>query len=229
MRPTDKLLSDGFTVFEQAIDQLVLYEMTYNKHPYDHPVRGHDRNGNYFGTYHDGVEWANYWTSPLNTNEYVKEIREIVDPIVSTVLIDPVFYHSDLSVMTPLNSLVRPHVDTPYRHKPWNDKHYEMLSIQVAIPIHQMSVHAGTTAFLPGSHKQHWDIAKCYSGKYTEEFLADAEQPVVNYGDMLLWDGRVLHSQMPNVTDTNRYMLLMNYLEGWIIDDVMKYEASQFS
>ena len=92
--------------------------------------------------------------------------------------------------------------------------------------MHDMSSHAGTTAFLPKSFKHMWDIKDCYKGVYTNEFLKGAIQPEASYGDVILWDARTLHSQMPNITKTNRYMLLMNYLEERIVNDVMQYERT---
>lgn len=217
-------MTEGFSVWKEVVDQVELFDLAYNKHTYDYPNRGHDRNGVYYEKYYDGVEWANYWTGPLNDNRHVRAIRESIDRIVGKFLVQPVFYHADVSVMTSLNSLVRPHVDTPHRHVPWSDRVHTPLGIQVAIPMHDVSTHAGTTAFLPKSFKKSWPIKDCYKGKFTDEFLKDAVQPEMDFGDALIWDARTLHSQMPNITEHSRYMLLLNYLEENIVDSVMQYE-----
>jgi tRNA A-37 threonylcarbamoyl transferase component Bud32 len=44
-----------------------------------------------------------------------------------------------------------------------------------------------------------------------------------------MWDAKTLHSHMPNITDFDRYMLVMNYLDERIVKDVMDYEASLLS
>ena len=226
--PMMSQLEDGFSVWKQKIDHKILYDLAYYKSDYDHPNRGHDRNGKYYAQYEEGVEWANYWTDPLNDHPRIADIRKVVDRLVGRFLVMPVFYHADVSVLTPLNSLVRPHVDTPHRHAPWNRDTKTILGVQVAIPLHQITGNSGTTALVPGSHRQVWDIKKCYSGEYTPYFLANAQQPEVNFGDVLMWDARLLHSQMPNVTASNRYIVLLNYLEERIVEDVMQYEASQY-
>lgn len=224
--PMMDVIENGYGVWRQALDPKILYDLTYYKSDYDHPNRGHDRNEKYYDRYQESVEWANYWTDPLNDHPRIADVRRVTDRLAGRFLIMPVFYHADCSVLTPLNSMIRPHVDTPHRHDPWNKFVDYPLGIQIGIPLHQTSGLAGTTAFLPRSHKRVWDIKSCYRGEYTEEFLKGCEQPEVNYGDVIVWDARILHSQMPNVTDTNRYMLLLNYLEERVVDRVMQYEAS---
>lgn len=228
MHPMEKMLTDGYSVWKNKIDPKILYDLAYNKHLIDIPNRGHDRNGKYYPAYQEGVEWANYWTGPLNDNPRIADVRKVVDRLVAQFLVIPVFYHADISVMTTVNSLVRPHVDTPHRHEPWNDKTKKILGVQVAIPLHEVSASSGTTAFLPGSHRKVWPIKECYRGTFTEEFIRGCEQPEVKFGDVLMWDARTLHSQMPNVSKSDRYMLLLNYLEEYIVKDVMNYEAIQF-
>jgi len=121
MEPTEQMLELGYCVWPTRIDQKLLYDLIQNKHYYDHPNRGHDRNGIYYDGYHEGVEWGNYWTDPLNDNSCVIKLRDTVDSLISSFIVEPVLYHADVSVLTPLNDLVRPHVDTPHRHKPWNN------------------------------------------------------------------------------------------------------------
>lgn len=227
MDPMEQMFELGYSVWPQRIDQKVLYDLIQQKHQYDYPNRGHDYNGIYYAGYHESVEWGNYWTDPLNDNSRIADIRNVVDRIVARFLVEPIFYHADVSVLTPLNSLIRPHVDTPHRHEPWNQKISHGLGIQVGIPMQSYDKNAGTTAFLPGSHKRVWEIKRCYRGEFTDTFLRECVQPKVEFGDILIWDARTLHSQMPNVSEHNRYMLLLNYLEHRVVEDVMIYEASQ--
>lgn len=214
----------GFAVFQEALPPEELYQIGYWKETYDAPMRGHDVDGRYYDRFHQSVEWANYWTMSLHDHVEVRKITPYVTRIAEIFLDDPVFYHCDVSVLTPKCQIIRPHVDTPHRHQPWNDKIDRRLSIQFAAPLHTVHKHAGITALLPGSHKQVWKIKKCYGGGYDEEFLKGAYQPDVKFGDLLAWDARTLHSQMPNVSDTNRYMLLFNYVERDILDNLMAHE-----
>lgn len=222
------MLTDGFTVFKQRADQKILYDIAYYKHSWDVPDRGHDRDGRYYTQNHESVEWGNYWTGPLNDNVRIHELRSVTDLLVSEFIDTPIFYHCDVSVLTPLCNTIRPHIDTPHRHAPWQND-LRPLGVQIAIPLNEVNTRSGTTAFVPGSHLKKWDIKKCYRGDYTELFLKQCEQPELEYGDILMWDCRILHSQMPNIRDSNRYMLLMNYLAEPIVKDVMDYEASLFS
>ena len=222
-----EVMENGFTVFEQWINKIDLYELAYGKAAWDYPTHGHDTNGVYYKYGVGGVAWANYWTAPLNDHHIIKKIREKTDLIASEFFDEPVFYHCDCSVLTPKCNMLRPHVDTPHRHAPWNNDQ-RMLGLQFAMPINEFvpNGQSGTTAFLPGSNKKTWNIKSCYGGKYTSEFILGADQPEVHYGDIIVWDAKTLHSQMPNVSDSNRYMLLMNYLDESVVHDVMEYEAS---
>lgn len=226
MDPAQQFMTEGYGVWRDVIPTGSLYDLVYHIDTYDYPDRGHDVNGVYHDKGKTDIEWANYWTSPLNDNIRVDEIRSFTDRLVKKFMYEPVFYHADFSVLTPQANHLRPHVDTPHRYDPWNQKIKRTLGVQLAIPMQDHGVASGTTAFVPGSHRRVWDIRDCYSGKYDEEFAANYHQPVVHFGDLLMWDARTLHSQMPNLGSTKRYMLLFNYLEKSIVRDVMEYEAN---
>lgn len=226
MHPMEQMCVKGYSVWNQRIEPQLLYDIAYNKTYWDTPDRGHDINGVYHRKPSDDVKWANYWTGPLNDHLRIADIRKAVDRLVAKFMVEPVFYHADVSVLTPSNSLIRPHVDTPHRHEPWNAKVANCLGMQVAIKLSDFDIlTAGSTAFVPGSFRQVWDIKKCYRGEYTEYFLKNAEQPDLRFGDVLIWDARTLHSQMPNISGTNRYMLLLNYIERRIVPELMDYES----
>jgi ectoine hydroxylase-related dioxygenase (phytanoyl-CoA dioxygenase family) len=207
-----------------VIDPLVLYELAYFKNDYDYPSHGHDIDGKYYNKFQPNVQWANYWTTSLNDNIGLAAIRQAIDPIVAKLIDRPIFYQSSVSVLATGCKLVRPHVDTPHRHLPWNNDS-RLLGIQVAAPLHNFAIDSGTTAFLSGSQNKYWDIKKCYRGDYTSEFLSKFTQPRLKYGDVVIWDTRVLHSQMPNNGLSSRYMLMLNYLNEDVVADVMAYEA----
>jgi len=220
--------TQGYNVLHKIVPGKLIYELAYYKSDFDYPRRGHDVNGTYYPHNVPDVDWGNYWTDPLNDNQNVKEIADILEKYLSEYIGPIVLYHADCSVLTNRCSVVRPHVDTPHRHAPWQ-QNQEDLAIQVAIPMSQFDKDAGSTAFLPNSHNQLWDIQKCYRGEYTAEFLRGAVQPRVDFTDAVIWNSRTLHSQMPNISSARRYMLLLNFLRRDVVEDVMDYEASLFS
>ena len=217
---------NGFALWKGIIDQSELYNLVYYKENWDHPNRGHDIEGRYYATGVESVEWGNYWSEALTDHADVRMIEQNnVRPVVDQVMQEPVFYHSDVSVLMPGSKSVRPHVDTPHRHELWNHQIRKRLGVQIAIPMQSFTEHSGSTAFLPESHRQYWNIKECYSGEHTEEFLAGCVQPAPEFGDMVMWDARTLHSQMMNTTHAPRYMLLFNYVEKSILDRLVEYEA----
>lgn len=216
---------DGFTVFENAVDIQVLYDLIYRKENFDIPTRGHDVDGKYHKSHPiANVKWANYWTLALNDNYYVEALRKETDRIAEKFLDRPVFYHSDVSVLTADAQIIRPHVDTPHRHKPFNNIQ-ERLGIQMAIPLSVYNEENGMPGLVPTSHQSVWDIRECYQGVYDGYFMTHNVQPHVEYGDVLVWDTRTLHSQMPNDSDMPRYLLLMNYVEENIVKELAQYES----
>lgn len=225
----EQMFTKGFAVWPELIDRALIYDIASNKASFDYPAKGHDVDGKYYDKYVEDVKWANYWTQPLDDYSRIANVRKVVDRLVAKFLVSPIFYQASISVVTPENTLIRPHVDTPHRHKPWNNRVNRILGVQVAIPMHEFPPDAGVTALLPNSFRKVWDIEKCYNGSYLDEFLTDSVQPNLYFSDVLIWDARTLHSQMPNITQNNRYMLLMNYIEEDIVSKVMEYEATLFS
>lgn len=220
--------TQGFGVWSGVIDTSLPMEIRRGWHRLRLAHRGHDVDGKYHSKPESGVEWANYWTYPLYKSPAIQAIVDKITPILSGFINSPVFYHCDISVLTNKNTHIRPHVDTPYRHLPWNQSHMDQrLAVQAAVPLHKYPTNAGSTAFYPGSHLQHWDIKKCYRGEYNDVFMKNCQQPTVDMSDVLLWDARTLHSQMPNQTSANRLLLLMNFLDESIVEQVMQYESNQ--
>lgn len=217
--------SNGYTVCRNVIDQSVLYNLFAHKENWNYPQRGHSLDGQYYNNYDSSVEWGNYWTESLSEHKDVVTIEHNVRTYVDLLMHEPVFYHSDVSVIMPSSCNIRPHVDTPNRHAPWNNNIDERLGIQVAIPMQAFVSKNGSTAFLPKSHNKVWDITQCYRGEYTQQFLSGCVQPIAEFSDMIIWDARTLHSQMPNLTDTPRYMLLFNYVEKQILSELIQFEA----
>jgi ectoine hydroxylase-related dioxygenase (phytanoyl-CoA dioxygenase family) len=206
----------------------MLYDMIYTKQEWDYPVRGHDQAGKYHAFADHGIVWANYWCPTLKNHPKIASIKSVTDKLVAPLLSDPVFYDSTCSVIRPGTTTARVHIDTPHRHAPWATNTHR-LAIQFAIPLHDGSAQNGATAFLPGSHNIMWDIEKCYSGEFNDHFRQNAVQPEARFGDIVMWDSRTLHSQMPNLSHSNRYMVLLNYVERDILADLQSFEFKSAS
>jgi ectoine hydroxylase-related dioxygenase (phytanoyl-CoA dioxygenase family) len=82
----------------------------------------------------------------------------------------------------------------------------------------------GATGFVPNSHEPDWDIDLCYNGAYNKYFWDFHEQRYMPKGSVLMYNCRLLHSSMPNYFPEPRPMLLLNYLNGDIMEDVKKID-----
>ena len=88
------------------------------------------------------------------------------------------------------------------------------VSKKIAVAIDELTEANGGTAFVPGSHTLKYDLNAIGKNtnheKYTNFFLANRKQHIATPGTVILWDGRLLHSTMPNKTDTDRRLFLVN-------------------
>lgn len=216
----------GFTKIEKEVPVVQLLSLIEMCPAWDIPQRGHDRKGNYYDRPTPNVDWSNYWGVDLTENYHVTQIRKRLDEIAGTLLDDAYFYGSDVSVLAPGSSLIRPHVDTPHRHPPWNHSPDRRLGIQMSVPLNEWYDGMGGTAFLAHSHRKTWPIEECYKGTYNEMFKEKSQTIHLEFGDIAVWDARTLHSQMINHQTTKRYVLLLNYVEGDIVDELVAYESS---
>jgi ectoine hydroxylase-related dioxygenase (phytanoyl-CoA dioxygenase family) len=78
----------------------------------------------------------------------------------------------------------------------------------------------GSTGVVPYSQKRNFNINECYSGRFDRWFSENSVQPDMPIGSLLMYNCRVLHSSMPNMTEKDRPALLLNYLDSSIIDEV---------
>ena len=224
MTELDHFEEHGFATWSTVINHGTLNNLYFFKDVWDNPQRGHSCDDKYHHTYANDIQWGNYWTESLSDHTEVLSISSSIRHVINQLLDEPVFYHSDVSVLMPGSTTIRPHVDTPYRHEPWNHKINQRLGVQVAIPMQEFELTAGHTAFLPGSHRKYWNIRDCYNGVHTDEFKSGAVQPELAFSDVIIWDARTLHSQMPNPTNTPRYVLLLNYVEKRIYNQLNEFE-----
>lgn len=181
--------------------------------------RGHDSNGNYHSRAKDGIQWANWWSQDVNELHFVEQVQKRYTPHICRLLEEPVLYHSDFVVTTQHHQGVRPHIDTPYRFESFADED-RLLGVQCLIALDHFHRETGGTAFVPGSHREKWDIKACYRGEHNEYFLKNYAQPEILPGEMLMWNPRVLHSAMPNNTPAIRTALLMLFVEREIHEEL---------
>ena len=139
-----------------------------------------------------------------------------------------IFGNSDWSIhcvdtisTRPKSSKVWAHIDMPYKFEQFN-KIKHTLGVQVIIPLDTFTLENGATAFLPGSHKQmfDWKDLEDNRQKYNDIILSQGIQFISNPGDVLMYDGRTLHSTMPNNSTEFRSALLINLIKTDIIPEL---------
>jgi ectoine hydroxylase-related dioxygenase (phytanoyl-CoA dioxygenase family) len=165
-----------------------------------------------------------YWWSQMVMDwPEVIAVNELLLPRIRKQLDNAVWYTSDIITINGDTKLVNPHVDTPHRFKQWNEDE-RLLGVQCIVALQDTTPEQGSTGFVPRSHIQDWDIDMCYGGAYNKYFYNLSEQRHMTKGSVLMYNCRLLHSSMPNYLPEPRPMLLLNYLNGAIVEDVKKID-----
>lgn len=185
--------------------------------------RGHTVDGEYVSSPTGTEQWANYWTESIKYTYTVQTIDMSIRKEIEYHINDPVLYHADVVGTLPEFERIRPHIDTPYRFEKWQNE-FETLGVQCLIPLDRFDSTSGSTGFVPHSQKHYFNIKKCYQGKYNDFFLDNVVQPEVNYGDVLLWHPRTLHSAMPNTSGQERRAILIFYCDKKIVEELKEQD-----
>jgi ectoine hydroxylase-related dioxygenase (phytanoyl-CoA dioxygenase family) len=164
-----------------------------------------------------------WWSQMTMDWPEVIAINDILMPRISEELDNAIWYASDVVTINGDSKWVNPHVDTPHRFEQWNEDE-RLLGVQCIVSLQDTSPEQGSTGFVPGSHVRDWDINMCYGGAYNKYFYDCCEQRDMPRGSVLIYNCRLLHSSMPNYFHEPRPMLLYNYLNGDILEDVKKVD-----
>lgn len=160
-----------------------------------------------------------WWSQFVMDWPEVIQIEQLINPTVNMHLPKAEWYASDIVTINAGSTWINPHVDTPHRFKKYNfNKNF--LGIQAIVSLYDLDKTNGATGIVPKSQMVNYNIDFCYQGMYDGFFKANAIQPSLPKGSVLLYNSRVLHSSMPNPTKQNRPALLLNYLDSSIIEDV---------
>lgn len=217
-----EILTDrvGYVIIEDVITEHLLDSFT-SKLDQLHPVRASSNDKTYAerGEILNLPDIAVWWSQMVMTWPEVEEINHILMPYVKQSIPTAHWYASDTVFIEPHSKWVNPHVDTPHRFDKWNsDKN--LLGIQCIVPLYDLDMHNGATGLVPGSQKKDFQIDMCYKGYYNGYYSRNYIQPTIKKGSVLMYNCRLLHSSMPNPTDSKRPAILFNYLDDAIIDEL---------
>jgi ectoine hydroxylase-related dioxygenase (phytanoyl-CoA dioxygenase family) len=164
-----------------------------------------------------------WWSQMVMDWPEAQAINDLLIGHISKELDNTHWYSSDIVTINGDSKWVNPHVDTPHRFKEWNYDE-RLLGVQCIVSLQDTTSEQGTTGFVPRSYVQDWDIDMCYDGAYNKYFYDCCEQKHMPKGSVLMYNCRLLHSSMPNYLPEPRPMLLLNYLNGDIVEDVKKID-----
>lgn len=198
----------GYCVVKDLLDKAPIQGLD-KLHPLLVPQRGHDFDAKYFpkNKLDEAGPLAIWWSQQVTAWNYVRSINDKLLELTQGWFDNNTIYVSDVISNEPGNKYVKPHIDSPYRFDKWHDVS-ELLGVQCIVPLCQFNKETGGTGLYPGSHLKNWIVQESYRGTYTEEFLANVVQPEMEPGDVLIYNPRLLHSTMPNLSSNTRRALL---------------------
>ena len=211
---------DGYVILEDIIPHNLLDTFS-AKLDKLHPVRASSNEK----VYAEKGEIANlsniavWWSQLVMSWPEVEAMHHIITKYVKECIPNEHWYASDTVFIEPHSKWVNPHVDTPNRFQQWNQD-ARLLGVQCIVPLYDLDLHNGATGLVPGSQLKNFHIDMCYKGYYDGYFSRNYIQPSVKKGSVLMYNTRLLHSSMPNPTDTKRPAILFNYLDSSIIDEL---------
>lgn len=162
---------------------------------------------------------AIWWSKLVDDLPEFKSIRQLIDPVVESALANVKHYASDVVTLNPGSTVINPHVDTPNRFKKWSMAQ-SMLGVQMIVALCDITPENGSTGVCSYSQLQDFDIESCYAGKHDKWFAENNIQPILTKGSVLMYNTKLLHSSMPNITTQPRHALLLNYIDADIIDEL---------
>ena len=160
-----------------------------------------------------------WWSQMVMDWPEVIEINNLIIHKVKEHLHNAEWYASDIVTIEKHSKWINPHIDTPHRFKKYNYDR-RLLGVQAIVSLFDLDKTTGVTGVVPRSQTQDFNINLCYQGFYNTWFMKNCVQPNLPKGSVLFYNCRVLHSSMPNEQNSPRPALLLNYLDGSIIEDV---------
>ena len=189
---------------------------------------------------HPGRYEVAYFTSYLDESlQYdlscvIKSIQYIFEPIISHIFYEEDFYLCNLSVVTATTGAVEQqwhcdggHVnENPNRtdqSKGSSSKgdifHLPCHCLNIFLPLVDLNENNGPTEIRPGSHKLTRNLAAQMLIAKARKTLRKPIAPKLDVGDALLFDYRVLHRGLVNLSD-DRPILVLTYAKCWFKDSV---------
>eukprot|EP00565_Helicotheca_tamesis_P003874 CAMPEP_0185726698 /NCGR_PEP_ID=MMETSP1171-20130828/2590_1 /TAXON_ID=374046 /ORGANISM="Helicotheca tamensis, Strain CCMP826" /LENGTH=279 /DNA_ID=CAMNT_0028395093 /DNA_START=38 /DNA_END=877 /DNA_ORIENTATION=- len=127
------------------------------------------------------------------------------------------YYLSSLSVVTATPGCPQQawhadggHVDLS-QHQPCH-------CLNVFLPLVDLTPQLGPTQVRPGTHHHTRNLAPMMLAAKARKTLRPPLTPILNAGDALVFDYRVLHRGLPNVTANSRPILVMAFAKKWFTD-----------
>lgn len=220
--------TDGYLVLRDVLSPQLLSQFKLWAMDNANAHRGNAVDGNYYSE-HDGEREYNVWWTTQPPKEMWLPIVWSLEQPINMFFEDKDWdvHVVDCITTRPHSQKIYAHIDTPYRFEDFSQVD-RTLGVQIIIPLDTFTLENGATAYLPGSCNMKIDFRDLEENRetYNDMLLSSGTQFLSNPGDVLMYDGRTLHSTMPNNSEDFRSALLINILEKDIIPRVRELDMN---
>lgn len=188
--------------------------------------RGNAVDGKYYDEHNGSRKYNVWWTTqpPKSTWEpIVDKLRSHITSLMDTA--EWTVYNVDCITTRAGSSKVHAHIDFPYKFEETNDMP-GVLGVQIILSLHDFSEENGGTMYMPEITDAKADQISANQQQFNEFLLNNGTQLVANAGSALLYDGKTLHSTMPNNSTEFRSALLINALRNDCVKFVHNNDAN---
>lgn len=217
----DRLNSAGYIIARDYLPRIAIEQFRLWAMNPDNAHRGNGSDGIYYNE-HDGKRTYDVWWTTAPPREMWLPVVVPLNKYIDTLFGSKEWniHAVDCITTAPKSSKIYAHIDTPYRFEKYA-KVDATLGVQIIIPLNDFTLENGGTAYLPGSHleKIYYKDIQENQEHYNDRLVNEGHQFLAKAGDVLMYDGRTLHSTMPNNSNLYRSALLINALRNDVLED----------
>ena len=218
---------DGYLTIPNVISGMTIEQFRlFARNPHN-IHRGNAVDGKYYAEHDGDRKYEVWWTTQPPIEMWLPIVQKLTPQIDMFFDGEWTVHCVDCITTRPHSSKLYAHIDTPYRFEEFCAVD-RTLGVQIIIPLDDFTIENGATAFLPSSHQAMIDYKDLEANRdrYNELLITEGAQFVANAGDVLMYDGRTLHSTMPNNSDRYRSALLINVILEEIVERVKELDKN---
>jgi ectoine hydroxylase-related dioxygenase (phytanoyl-CoA dioxygenase family) len=169
--------------------------------------------------------WDHYWTEQMIGNPDAYQYINIVSPMFDCLIDDWTVWRMDHHILNPGSTKINVHMDIPYMYAPWHND-FNLVGLQCILTLDDFTEENGATCYLPGSHNNPLTETYAPRNQMVNDYVIEhGKRLIAPAGSVIVYNGRMLHTMMPNNSDKPRKALLLNIVSKSILPELRLYDS----